>query len=83
MMVTDIEMPGMNGIELANVCRGIPQTSAIPIIAYTASLSNETLRLAQKVGMQDCIVKTDRPGLLQSMARNLAQYKQGLKEASV
>lgn len=82
MMVTDIEMPGMNGIELANVCRGIPQTAAIPIIAYTASLSNETLRLAQQVGMQDCIVKTDRPGLLQSMARNLAHYKQGLKEAS-
>jgi hypothetical protein len=41
------------------------------------------MRLAQQVGMQDCIVKTDRPGLLQSMARNLAHYKQGLKEASV
>jgi two-component system chemotaxis sensor kinase CheA len=82
MMVTDIEMPGMNGIELANACRSLPQAAGLPIIAYTASLSNETVKLTRDVGMKDCIVKTDRPGLLQAVAHHLAQHKKPIKEAS-
>lgn len=73
MIVTDIEMPGMNGFEFTSACRTNPQTNAIPIIAYTASLSTEVMARSKEVGMLDCIVKTDRPGLLQSVSRCLLQ----------
>jgi len=72
MIVTDIEMPGMNGFEFASACRATPEINGTPIIAYTASLSHEVMQRSKEVGMNDCIVKTDRVGLLDSMARYLA-----------
>lgn len=71
MIVTDIEMPGMNGFEFTSVCRSNPQIGGIPIIAYTATVSSEVMQRSRDVGMNDCIVKTDRPGLLQSVSRCL------------
>lgn len=69
MIVTDIEMPGMDGFEFATLCRQSPQTGHIPIIAYTASVSEAVLKRSRSVGVNDCIVKTDRTGLLESVSR--------------
>lgn len=71
MIVTDIEMPGMNGFDFASACRNNPNINGIPIVAYTATISDDVIKRSKVVGMQDCIVKTDRPGLLASVARCL------------
>ncbi|MDX2072999.1 MAG: chemotaxis protein CheW [Alphaproteobacteria bacterium] len=76
MIVTDIEMPGMNGFEFATACRNAKQLNGIPIVAYTASMSDEVMKRSKKSGMNDCIVKTDRPGLLQSVARHLSEHRE-------
>ncbi len=76
MIVTDIEMPGMNGFEFATTCRNAKQLNGIPIVAYTASMSDEVMKRSKTAGMNDCIVKTDRPGLLQSVARHLSEHKE-------
>lgn len=76
MIVTDIEMPGMNGFEFATACRNATQLNDIPIVAYTASMSDEVMKRSRTAGMNDCIVKTDRPGLLQSVARHLSEQKE-------
>ena len=77
MIVTDIEMPGMNGFDFAAACRSNPSLGgAIPIVAYTATMSDEVVKRCQAVGMQDCIVKTDRPKLLESVARYLSHRKE-------
>jgi two-component system, chemotaxis family, sensor kinase CheA len=75
LIVTDIEMPGMNGFEFTQACRAIPGMKATPIIAYTASLSNEVMRKGLEIGMQDCILKTDRPKLLQAVSHYLQQQE--------
>lgn len=75
MIVTDIEMPGMNGFEFTSTCRSSPQINGIPIIAYTATLSEDIMQRGKASGMNDCILKTDRPGLLQAMEHCLAEYK--------
>jgi two-component system chemotaxis sensor kinase CheA len=72
MIVTDIEMPGMDGFDFATACRNNPKINGIPIVAYTATVSDEVVKRSKTVGMQDCIVKTDRPGLLESVARCLS-----------
>ena len=41
LILMDFHLPGMNGIEAFKVLRGDPQTSAIPIIAVTASAMTE------------------------------------------
>jgi two-component system chemotaxis sensor kinase CheA len=71
MIVTDIEMPGMNGFEFTTACRKNPTINGIPIVAYTSTLSAEVIQRSKDVGMNDCIVKTDRPGLLESVSRCL------------
>lgn len=76
MIVTDIEMPGMNGFEFATACRNAKQLNGIPIVAYTASMSDEVLKRSVSSGMNDCIVKTDRPGLLLSVAKHLSEHKE-------
>ena len=76
MIVTDIEMPGMNGFEFVTACRNNPNINGLPIIAYTATLSAEVVRRSKEVGMDDCIVKTDRPGLLQSVSKCLSHSKE-------
>lgn len=75
MIVTDIEMPGMNGFEFATACRNAKQLNGIPIVAYTASMSEEVMKRSKNAGMNDCIVKTDRPGLLQSVAKHLSVHQ--------
>ena len=36
-MITDVEMPGMNGFELTRQVRGNPGTAHIPVIMITAA----------------------------------------------
>ena len=67
MIVTDLEMPGMDGFEFAGACRQTKEWNKIPIIAYTSSMSDEVLRKTKAVGMNDCIIKSDRSGLLDSV----------------
>jgi two-component system chemotaxis sensor kinase CheA len=74
-IVTDIEMPVMNGFELAAACRSNSKMSQVPIIAYTSTLNDEILQKGKVNGMTDCIHKTDRPGLLEAITRHLAAEK--------
>jgi two-component system chemotaxis sensor kinase CheA len=76
LIVTDIEMPGMNGFEFTTACRALPGLLSTPIIAYTASLSEEVMKRGKSVGMNDCILKTDRPGLLQAVSRCLNEREE-------
>ena len=78
MIVTDIEMPGMNGFEFTTACRNNPGINGIPIVAYTSTLSAEVMQKSKDVGMNDCIVKTDRPGLLETVSRCLFQAKESV-----
>ena len=79
-IITDIEMPEMNGFEFASACRAHPKLQNLPIIAYTATLSQEVARKCTEVGMDDCIVKTDRPGLLKRVAESITQNAMKRKE---
>ncbi len=75
-IVTDIEMPLMDGFEFATACRKNSQVNGTPIVGYTASLSNEIIQRSKDVGMNDCIVKTDRPGLLDAVAHWIISHKE-------
>ena len=74
-IVTDIEMPVMNGFDFAIECRKNPLVNKLPIVAYTASLSPMTAEHCKEVGIDECILKTDRPGLLEAISNlmNIAE----------
>lgn len=75
-IVTDIEMPVMDGYEFATACRKSSQINGTPIVGYTASLSSEVIQKSKDVGMNDCIMKTDRPGLLDAVAHLIVSHKE-------
>ena len=78
-IITDIEMPVMDGFEFTAACRKNSQVNGTPIVGYTSSLSPDIIQRSKDVGMNDCIVKTDRPGLLEAVSHWMISHN---KEAA-
>ena len=57
LILLDISMPGMSGIEVCRTLRQDEQTNGIPIIFVTASADNETLKEAFEAGGTDYVRK--------------------------
>jgi two-component system chemotaxis sensor kinase CheA len=71
-VVTDIEMPDMNGFEFAEALRGNPRTAAIPIIGLSAMASPEAVERGREVGFHDLVAKFDRAGLVAAVKEQSA-----------
>ncbi len=65
--ILDVNMPGMNGFELAALMRGSPRTSHVPIIFLTATAedASRTFR-GYEAGAVDFLYKPFDPRILQS-----------------
>jgi two-component system chemotaxis sensor kinase CheA len=72
MIVTDIEMPGMSGFELAQAVRSNERTANLPIIALSALTSPDAIERGRQVGFHDYIAKFDRSGLLAALKEQAA-----------
>ena len=57
-MVLDIIMPGMDGLEVLRTIRSHPMHKDLPIIVYSARDDAETIDEAFKSGAQDYLVKS-------------------------
>jgi CheY-like chemotaxis protein len=65
-------MPGMSGFEFTAACRAMPAMRDVPILAYSTSLDGHLIRQGMESGLSECVLKTDRAGLLRALARHLA-----------
>lgn len=70
-IVTDIEMPEMDGYRFAERVRMNSNFDHVPIIAFTSTINQPFIVRSKEVGMNDFILKTDREALIQSIARHL------------
>ena len=83
MIVTDVNMPGMDGIAMVKALRADPLTHDIPILMLTSedSVDSETLALSQ--GADDYILKPVEPRRLAARVKALlARSKTRLAPAS-
>ncbi|MFL9823979.1 chemotaxis protein CheW [Rhodoplanes sp. SY1] len=71
-VVTDIDMPGMNGFELAQAVTNDPETKDVPIIALSGLTSPEAIERGREVGFHDFVAKFDRPGLIAALKEQTA-----------
>jgi two-component system, chemotaxis family, sensor kinase CheA len=71
-VLTDIDMPGMNGFDFAAQLRRDPNTSGLPIIALTSIVSPDAVERGRQVGFHDYIAKFDRAGLISALKEQLA-----------
>jgi two-component system, chemotaxis family, sensor kinase CheA len=63
-VVTDVDMPDMDGFQLAAALREHPPTAAMPIIALSAMVSADAIERGRRVGFHDFVAKFDRAGLI-------------------
>ena len=75
-VVTDIEMPDMDGFELARRLRADGRYRDIPIIAFTSTVSENFRDKGTKVGLSTMILKTDREALVAAIAEHLNEQKE-------
>ena len=66
-VVTDIEMPNMDGFALTEKIKSNPEFSHLPVIALTTLAGEEDIAKGKKVGIDDYQIKLDREKLMQSI----------------
>jgi len=75
--VLDLEMPGLNGFQLANRLRAIPQFKCKRYIALTGFADQEHLDQASKMEFDDYLVKPCKMDVLLGILRETAQLAAG------
>ncbi|QQO13693.1 hybrid sensor histidine kinase/response regulator [Bradyrhizobium diazoefficiens] len=71
-ILTDIEMPDMNGFEFAEVIRSDNNLASTPIIGLSALVSPAAIERGRQAGFHDYVAKFDRPGLIAALKEQTA-----------
>jgi two-component system, chemotaxis family, sensor kinase CheA len=67
-VLTDVEMPRMSGLEFCRSIRSDERTRHLPVIALTSLASDADISRGKETGVDDYQVKLDRANLLASIA---------------
>ena len=78
LIVSDIEMPGMTGIEFAEKLKFDPDWGDTPIIALSSHAEPDIIEKSKQAGFHEYIGKFDREGLVET----LREVRVGMEEAS-
>lgn len=65
LIITDINMPDINGLELINFVKNNPRYNHIPLIIVTTEKSNEDKERGLALGASDYVTKPFKPEELQ------------------
>lgn len=80
-IISDIMMPGKDGIDLTKELRAAMTTSHIPVILLTAKASTESRLRGLEYGADDYITKPFSATYLKARVRNLLDCRQKMQEA--
>jgi len=66
-VITDIEMPDMDGFALTQALRKHPRGAEVPVIGLSSIVSAEAIARGRAVGFHDYVAKFDRQGLIAAL----------------
>jgi two-component system, chemotaxis family, sensor kinase CheA len=66
-ILSDLEMPGMSGLQFAQALRAEARTAQTPMIALSSHAAPAVVDEARQAGYRDLIAKFDRPGLVAAL----------------
>ncbi len=69
MVVTDIEMPNMNGFDLTEKIKNDQRFQHLPVIALTTLAADEDIARGKAVGVDEYHIKLDKERLMESVHR--------------
>ncbi len=76
-VVSDIEMPEMNGFEFAEAVRRHPRLRSLPILALSSVCTPASIERGRQSGFDDYIAKFDRPGLIAAL-KEVSNHEMGI-----
>lgn len=71
LVIADLDMPGLNGVELTAAIQGIPEARGLPIVVTTAVGGAPDWQLLQSMGARGFLLKPVDPSALTSLVRRL------------
>ena len=74
-IVSDIEMPGMDGFDFAEAVKSNDRWGNTPIVALSSHTSPADMARGRNAGFRDYVSKTDRDGLLTTLQETLAEAR--------
>jgi two-component system, chemotaxis family, sensor kinase CheA len=74
-ILSDIEMPGMNGFEFAEAVKHGERWRNTPMVALSSRATPEYIARGRAVGFHDYVAKFDRDGLLQTLSTTLTEMR--------
>lgn len=72
-IISDIEMPNLGGLELARAVRADERWQATPMIAVSSHAEDADVQAGREAGFDDYLAKTDQNSLSDSLARAIRQ----------
>jgi DNA-binding response OmpR family regulator len=82
LVILDLMLPGMNGLEVCRMLRADPRTAAVPIIMLTARGEESERILGLDVGADDYVVKPFSPNELMARVRALLRRATPVAESN-
>jgi len=82
LILSDIAVPGLDGIELCRRLRADPRTAAIPILAVTGHDDRHYPDRARAAGANQVLIKPFAPETLVAEARHLLNAPGGIRDRS-
>lgn len=73
-IISDIEMPGMNGFELARALRTDGPWADLPMIALSTNASDRDVAEGQAAGFDQYVAKFNRDALIDTVNQAIAQH---------
>lgn len=73
LVITDLQMPTLNGIELTALLQGNPSTASVPVIVTTEVGGADEWKLLHTLGAECLLVKPLRPEMLGDAIRRVMQ----------
>jgi len=71
-IISDIEMPGMSGFDLAENIRSEGRWSHVPLVALSARAGDADFARGRQAGFSDYVAKYDRQVLVNTLAKTIA-----------
>lgn len=72
LMVIDLMMPGMNGLELCRRIRARPETSTVPILVFSGRSDSQSLAGVVEAGANGYYAKHDTHDLIEGIRKLLS-----------
>jgi two-component system, OmpR family, alkaline phosphatase synthesis response regulator PhoP len=82
LLVLDLMLPGMDGLDVARALREDPATRALPIIMLTARVEEADRLIGLELGADDYITKPFSPRELVARVRAVLRRSEGERDAS-